>query len=253
MTCFLESIKLRDKMDSMNLRDKHREIVVAYEEHIESFELFQKHVISYFESRSLRKHVHSIRHRIKDLDHLLEKVERKNSEDRSLSDEKRKGDIHAENVFSRITDIAGVRVLHLHASQFEEIHCAITKKLEEEEFILFEPPKAYTWDPESGSFFDRLGIKRELKESYYTSIHYVLRPNSQSRATCEVQVRTLLEEVWGEVDHTMNYPKPISDPYCREQVRVLARLVGAGTHLADSIMRRYGKAGSPENQTKFQV
>jgi len=67
-------------------------------------------------------------------------------------------------------------------------------------------------------------------------------PRTQIRGllwSCEVQVRTLLEEVWGEVDHTMNYPVPTADEHCREQIRVLARLVGAGTHLADSIMRRY--------------
>jgi len=235
-------------MESPDLRIKHARIVSAYEAHIESFELFQKHVISFFESRSLRKYVHSIRHRIKDIDHLLEKVERKNAEDLTLPENIRKGEISPENLFSRITDIAGVRVLHLHVSQFEKIHHAISKKIEEGEFVLFESPKAYTWDPESGSFFDKLKIQRELKESYYTSIHYVLRPNSRSPATCEIQVRTLLEEVWGEVDHTMNYPKPISDPHCREQVRILARLVGAGTHLADSIMRRYGSPGQEQGE-----
>lgn len=227
-------------MECTDMRKKHADIVSAYDSHIESFELFQKHVISFFESRSLRKYVHSIRHRLKDIDHLLEKVERKNAEDLALPEGVRKGCITPDNLFSRITDLAGVRVLHLHVSQFEAIHHAIAKKIDEGEFVLFENPKAYTWDPESGNFFDKLGIQRELKESYYTSIHYVLRPNSRSPATCEIQVRTLLEEVWGEVDHTMNYPKPISDPHCREQVRILARLVGAGTHLADSIMRRYG-------------
>jgi ppGpp synthetase/RelA/SpoT-type nucleotidyltranferase len=89
-------------------------------------------------------------------------------------------------------------------------------------------------------FFDSLGINTEQKDSFYTSIHYVLKPNSKSKAICEVQVRTLLEEVWGEIDHKMNYPSPVNDEHCREQIRVLARLVGAGSHLADSIMRRYG-------------
>ncbi|WP_081075189.1 RelA/SpoT domain-containing protein [Burkholderia multivorans] len=222
-----------------DLREKHADILRAYEKNIESFEFFHKHVKNFFESRSLSKYVHSLRYRLKDVDHLLEKVDRKNSEDAILPPEKRKGAITPDNLFSRITDIAGIRVLHLHISQFEHIHSALIEKIDEGEFTLFEPPKAYTWDPESGDYFDRLKIRRELKESYYTSIHYVLRPNSKSQATCEVQVRTLLEEVWGEVDHTMNYPHPTPDPHCREQIRVLARLVGAGTHLADSIMRRY--------------
>ena len=116
------------------------------------------------------------------------------------------------------------------------------KKVEEDEFVLFEAPKAYTWDPESKIFFDSLDINTEQKDTFYTSIHYVLKPNSRSKATCEVQVRTLLEEVWGEIDHTMNYPTAVTNEQCREQIRVLARLVGAGSHLADSIMRWYSQS-----------
>jgi ppGpp synthetase/RelA/SpoT-type nucleotidyltranferase len=177
---------------------------------------------------------------LKDRDHLLEKIERKNLQDSSLPSHDRKGPVNSENIFQRITDIAGIRVLHLHMSQCSQIHKALMRMVEDGEFTLFEEPRAYTWDPESEKYFRSMGLLRELKDTYYTSIHYVVRPNSRSRATCEVQVRTLLEEVWGEVDHAMNYPKPTADPYCREQIRILARLVGAGTHLADSIMRRYG-------------
>lgn len=230
-------------MQSTDLRLRNSALLHAYEEHLESFELFQKHIRNFFESRSLSRHVHSIRHRLKDVDHLLKKVERKNAEDAVLEINERKGPITADNLFTRITDIAGVRVLHLHISQFEHIHRALMAKIADGEFTLFEEPKAYTWDPESGTYFQSLGLLRELKESYYTSIHYVLRPNSRTLATCEIQVRTLLEEVWGEVDHAMNYPIPTSDTHCKEQIRVLARLVGAGTHLADSIMRRYESAG----------
>lgn len=228
-------------MSNTELRDKHRDILNAYEANIDAFELFHKHVRNFFEGRSLSKHVHSVRHRLKDVDHLLEKIERKNTEDALLPPEEQKGPITAENLFTRVTDIAGVRVLHLHISQFGFIHRTLMTKVDEGEFTLHEDPKAYTWDPESGQYFEGLGLQRELKDSYYTSIHYVLRPNSRSQATCEVQVRTLLEEVWGEVDHTMNYPTPTTDEQCREQIRILARLIGAGTHLADSIMRRHAK------------
>ena len=223
-----------------DLRTKHSGIVEAYDQHLEEFELFQKHVRNFFESRSLSNYVHSVRSRIKDVDHLLEKVERKNEEDARSEEVTQSGPVTKDNIFDRVTDIAGIRVLHLHISQFEEIHKSLMAKVNDAEFTLFENPKAYTWDPESGAYFESLGLQRELKESYYTSIHYVLRPNSRSHATCEVQIRTLLEEVWGEIDHTMNYPYPAANPQCKEQIRVLARLIGAGSHLADSIMRYYG-------------
>lgn len=226
-------------MEKSELRDRYKGILETYEENLEAFEFFHKHVRNFFEGRSLAKHVHSVRHRLKDVDHLLEKIDRKNKEDAALPANQQKGPINSDNIFSRVTDVAGVRVLHLHVSQFGAIHQALMTKVEDGEFTLFENPKAYTWDPESGNYFQGLGLQKELKDSYYTSIHYVLRPNSKSLATCEVQVRTLLEEVWGEVDHTMNYPVPTDNEHCREQIRILARLVGTGTHLADSIMRRY--------------
>jgi hypothetical protein len=40
----------------------------------------------------------------------------------------------------------------------------------------------------------------------YTSVHYIIGSGSQTPLTCEIQVRTLMEEVWGEVDHKINYP-----------------------------------------------
>ena len=50
-----------------------------------------------------------------------------------------------------------------------------------------------------------------------------------------MQVRTLFEEVWGEIDHTFNYPVKTTNRVVQEQLKVLARVVGAGTRLSDSI------------------
>ncbi|WP_276666492.1 RelA/SpoT domain-containing protein [Thalassolituus oleivorans] len=223
------------------IRDKYKDVLDAYEKNFDSLELFYKTVRSFFEARSLKGTVHSIRHRLKDVEHLIEKIERKNIEDEQRPTEERVGSINSENLFERITDLAGVRVLHLHQDQFGKIHSAIMKKVEDGDFCLFEPPKAYTWDPDSKKYFHSLNIETNQKDSFYTSIHYVLKPNERSRIVCEVQIRTLLEEVWGEIDHTMNYPSPIENEQCKENIRVLARLVSAGSHLADSIMRNYGK------------
>ena len=71
----------------------------------------------------------------------------------------------------------------------------------------------------------------------YTSIHYVLGSNSVTRTTCEIQVRTLAEELWGEVDHAMNYPKESNIQTCREQIKVLARVTSSCSRLVDSIYR----------------
>jgi hypothetical protein len=57
-------------------------------------------------------------------------------------------------------------------------------------------------------------------ESARASVHYVIEPVSQTRGHCEIQVRTLMEEVWG-VDHSLTYPEPIKSLACREQIKAL--------------------------------
>ncbi|WP_059050385.1 RelA/SpoT domain-containing protein [Paenibacillus senegalimassiliensis] len=174
--------------------------------------------------------IHSIKSRLKDPEHLRDKLERKWNEENPIL---------IDNFFSRITDLAGIRVLHLYHDQFPVIHSKIMEKVEQNDWWLAESPKAYTWDPESVKFYTDMGLECQQKESFYTSIHYLIKPREDSLITCEIQVRTLFEEIWGEIDHTINYPHPIGSIACNEQIRVLSKLVSTGTRLADSIFRTY--------------
>jgi putative GTP pyrophosphokinase len=172
--------------------------------------------------------VHSIKHRVKDKERLRRKLVRKKAEYE---------DVTADNFMDKITDLGGVRVLHLYHDQFNLIHEKITKQIEEKNWAFYEKPKAYTWDIELQSYFASLGLEVKINERYYTSVHYVVKPHSDSPYTCEIQVRTLFEEIWGELDHSINYPSPTNNPSQKEQLRVLAKLVGTGTTLANSIFR----------------
>lgn len=183
----------------------------------------------------LKSLVHSYKSRFKDIEHLKDKILRKNIEDLNLSSDQQKGPINTVNVKKRITDICGIRILHLHMGQFPEIHKSIMSHINSGDLYLFEQPKAYTWDPEYSKLFQSLGIESKQKDSFYTSVHYVLKARQDSDVTCEVQVRTLFEEVWGEIDHNFNYPSPTESIVVQEQLKVLARMVGAGTRLAHSI------------------
>ena len=209
-------------------------IIERVESQLHDIDLFRANTVRFFETHpnltQSPQIVHSVKSRLKDLEHLREKIQRKSSTEDPIT---------PENIFDRITDIAGVRVLHLYQAQFTHIHRAINEKLDSQDWILYEEPKAYTWDPESRGFFENQGLNVEVKESLYTSVHYVIKPRENSPVSCEIQVRTLLEEVWGEIDHLVNYPKPTDSVACREQIGVLARLVSAGSRLADSICRIY--------------
>ncbi len=214
--------------------DDPKEILEVIRRNIHLHRIFLKTVESVFREDPLlgnnQSVIHTIKTRIKDDERIEEKIRRKNE----------KGvEVTKENAFDQITDLAGLRVIHLHSAQFTPIHECIQRQLKSGDWVLFEEPKAYTWDPESSAFFESHQIKVHVKESFYTSIHYVVRPRRDSVAACEIQVRTLFEEIWGEIDHLINYPFPTANRSCREQIRVLARLVGAGSRLADSIFQTH--------------
>lgn len=184
------------------------------------------------ESSALRPHIHSVRSRLKDPDHLRDKLLRKMNESQANGEE---FDITPENLLQRINDLAGVRILHLHTTQIGKIDPIIRGILEEQRFTLIEGPFARTWDDEYRTYFEGVGVTAQASPSLYTSVHYVIGSASKTAITCELQVRTLMEEVWGEVDHTLNYPHKTPSVGCREQLRALARVTSSATRLVDSI------------------
>lgn len=210
------------------------QLVSLYQENLHLFKHFQEAVSNSLQlapqlNASPHPTIHSIKTRLKDPSHLAEKIFRKEAVGRVIS---------TENLFSEITDLAGVRVLHLHQMQAADIHRFIMERVQTKEWYLIEKPVAYSWDPDSTEFFKGLGnLKIQIKPSHYTSIHYVVRPRKGALAACEIQVRTLFEEIWGEIDHTVNYPKQTDNPATKEQLRVLSKLVSTGSRLADSIFK----------------
>lgn len=223
------------------------ELVAYYRDNVHLFSLFQKAVednVRLAPELHAYPHpiVHSIKTRLKDPDHLVEKIRRKEAQGRS---------INRENVFSEITDLAGVRVLHLYQAQAAPIHQFLIGKIRSREWVLVEKPVAYSWDPDACEFFEGLGLRVKIKPSHYTSIHYVVRPKKNAISACEIQVRTLFEEIWGEIDHTVNYPTPTENIATREQLRVLSKLVSTGSRLADSVFKlqefNTQRASSPES------
>lgn len=212
------------------------EVIDFYKDNMNRCEQFLASVSVFFDKNPVLNKkpfpiIHSVKSRIKDPEHLRDKILRK--KEKSI-------DITKENLFSEITDLIGFRVLHLYQDQFPIIHNILSNYIEnEKDWIFVEEPKAYSWDPETEKMYKEIGIKCEIKETYYTSVHYLIKPNNSNPnpICCEIQVRTLFEEIWGEIDHSINYPHPTDNLACKEQLRVLSKLVSTGTRLADSIYR----------------
>lgn len=212
--------------------------IVHINSNIHLYELFNDKIISIItRDKRLKSLIHSFKHRFKDEQHLRKKIIRKNLEDLERPADEQIGPITPQNIMNRITDICGVRVIHLYQAQFDDIHKAIMDYVEQGEIFLYEQPKAYTWDPEYRESFSALGLNSILRGSLYTSVHYVVKPRADSDVTCEIQVRTLFEEAWGEIDHTLNYPTETDNIAVQEQLKVLARIVGAGTRLSNAIFK----------------
>lgn len=224
-----------DKVIELDEKEQEliRELVEHYKANQSLVSNFFKSMLVYIdESVELKTLAHSIRSRMKDPDHLRDKLQRK------LREAKSKGtqfDITKENLFVRINDLAGIRILHLHTTQMHQIDPCIKAIIAEQAVELVEGPSARTWDDEYRSYFKGIGIETQDSENMYTSVHYVVASKSRTKVTCEIQVRTLMEEVWGEVDHSINYPHKTDSVPCREQIRALARQTSSATRLVDAI------------------
>jgi putative GTP pyrophosphokinase len=213
-------------------------LVKEYKAKHDGFTIMQNGLLSIALSSSLAPFVHSIKGRLKDPEHLRKKLERKC---REALHSKIPFDIDKANIFTKINDLAGVRILHLHTRQMKDIHRALSALFAEGKYNVLQA-FARTWDDESRQYFESIGIETQASgENLYTSVHYVVQPNTTTALTGEIQVRTLAEELWGEVDHTINYPVRSSSLACREQIKVLARVTSSCTRLVDSIFATHAE------------
>lgn len=222
------------RLDKSELQGIER-AVAHFAANRKNFELVASSLVEVFQaSAKLEGLLHFIRFRVKDPSHLREKLERKMLEARQAG---LRLQIDEKNLFEVVTDLAGVRLIHLHTDQLRVIHPAILETLDEWKYRLIEGPVANCWDVEYENFFTELGITPRSRESMYSTVHYIVEANSRDKITCELQVRTLMDEVWGEVSHRVNYPAPSTSRVCQDQLRVLARLTTGGTRLVDSIFK----------------
>ncbi len=169
--------------------------------------------------------VHSVRWRIKDVDHLLEKIIRKCAK----GEEKYIG-INASNYFEIVTDLVGVRALHLFKSDCFEI----------DEYLkgtwgFVESPIAYVrnGDPDvlTSQFVDK-GFEVKPHPVGYRSIHYVCSTQPlQRKVFVEIQVRTIFEEGWSEIDHRVRYPNFSDNELVAYFLTIFNRLAGSADEM----------------------
>ena len=178
----------------------------------------------------LRGHpkVHSVKTRIKDMTHLMEKVIRKTPNRREKYGDDFKFTV--ENYKDEITDLLGIRVIHIFKEDWEEIHNFITNMWNVMEIV------ANVREGDNTKKFDEQGIAVLSRPSGYRSVRYLIEsyPTNKKLIT-EVQVRTIFEEGYGEIDHQLRYSHQDIPELLGQNLMLLNRIAGSSDEMASLI------------------
>lgn len=173
--------------------------------------------------------VHSVRWRVKDPEHLIEKIVRK----RVLGSEKYLS-INTENYTEIITDLIGVRVLHLFKYEWVNIQEHILAHWKTE-----EAPVAYIRSGDEGEIIESYKANScEVKNHPvgYRSIHYVISTQpTLNKVFSEIQVRTIFEEGWSEIDHKIRYPNFSNNELISYFLTIFNRMAGSADEMGSFV------------------
>jgi putative GTP pyrophosphokinase len=135
--------------------------------------------------------------------------------------------------FRKMNDTLGVRVVLYFLCHMPLIDRELTRKLATQLEVSNDyKPKAYLGE-DLTKRLALLHLDRAQKESGYASIHYILRLKDsrvplEDRPWFELQVRTLTEDTWGEVEHLLGYkPGKRTTFAVRKQFQIISKLLGA--------------------------
>lgn len=222
-------------------------------------DMFLKELI---ENREEQTGLHSYRTRIKMPGHLVEKIIRRRVENR----EKYK-DLTRDNYLKFVTDIIGFRGLLLYREDWVVFHKYLLEHFENRpewcikdcvadfaesrDRYMAEAPKVHMRPGDFADIYaDWIPKENIYDQKYYRSVHYILKYRG---VYVEVQVRTLFEEGWGEIDHHILYPYKKKDPMLAEFSELLNRLSGMADEMASFYRRLQNVPGEGFPDKKSMV
>lgn len=172
--------------------------------------------------------IHSVKSRIKEPDRLIEKIIRK-TEDRKLKYDK-DFQFTLDNYKNEINDLIGIRVIHIFKDQWQEIHEFITKTWKVIEVT------ANVREGDNTKKFEELNIEVRSRISGYRSVHYLVEfyPTNE-KVIAEIQVRTIFEEGYGEIDHRLRYSHTEIPEILKSNLLLFNRIVGSADEMASLI------------------
>lgn len=194
----------------------------------------------------LRSHIHSVTYRVKDPLHLADKIRRK-----ALPLEGASVIIRTpQQLLENVTDLAGIRILLLYKYHWAPIHtyfCTDQLTIRDQtgtyQMDVVSREAKLRQDENAAEYIDTrpsTGFEPdeiEKPDTNYTSLHYTLKVSSRNLAfkpvNVELQVRTLFEEAWGEIDHQRGYPYKAAEPD-KTQLALLNKATSTAVGIASS-------------------
>jgi putative GTP pyrophosphokinase len=190
---------------------KHQKeaILISFLKEKERYKKLAEYIVRLIQDdpSSPKESLHTVIYRIKDEQRLIEKIN-------MLDEGKHTGArmITEKNYQASIGDLLGVRIICLRLSDIGKIE-AYLKLLSEENILIFvegpDPKKSFLLPVDPG---ESIPDSADQRYTGYSSIHYKITLGENSDAPpvlkdlCfELQLRTILEEAWSEIDHKYRY------------------------------------------------
>lgn len=189
--------------------------------------------VASFISEILRKNpqIHTVKSRIKYPEHLIEKIIRKTIKGKKSDPTY---EINVSNYKSEIGDLIGIRALHLYKHQAADIDQTIRMN-----WNLHEKATIYhrLGDLTNEQYIDQENFQFLVHDAGYRSWHYVIKSQmTKVNYLAEIQVRTIFEEGWSEIDHQLRYPYDLDNKILNEQLLILNRISGGADELVNAIL-----------------
>ena len=238
------------------------EIADDYERRRPTLEKIRKEFVAEFlQDKEKEIGLQSYHSRLKDTEHLVEKLVRKRLENYAKY---RKMD--ATNYMRYVTDLIGIRGLLLYREDWVNFHKYIIHwfKNDPEKYIrdygrdydqnasgyMAEPPKVHTRLGDYADIYvNWIPEENILDRKHYRAVHYIVVYRG---VYIEIQIKTLFEEGWGEIDHSILYPRRKGNAMLTEFSELLNRLAGMGDEMG-SFYRRLQVVPDEKFQSKETI
>jgi len=190
---------------------KHQKevILISFLNEKEKYKKLAEYIVHLIQDdpSSPKESLHTVIYRIKDELRLIEKINALNKEIKAGAPS-----ITEKNYLESVGDLLGVRIICLRLSDVEKIE-AYLKLLSEENILHFvrgpDHKRSFILPVDPG---DSIPEGTDLRYTGYSSIHYQIKLGENSDAPpglkgllFELQLRTILEEAWSEIDHKYRY------------------------------------------------